>query len=181
MNEPLSNARHEHFAQLIAGGEDVSRAYEIAGYKGAGAAQSGRRLAKNAQIARRIAQLRASVEQPSRERAIEKAAVNKAWVLANLTKIAEMGMTATPVKDRYGKPIGEYKTNLAAANRALELVGKELGMFVERHEDVTKTALDGLSRDELKALRDELRAFLAATQPPAASATGEPERRPTTH
>lgn len=164
MNTPLKNSKHEHFAQLVSKGEKASRAYVTAGYSKAGAEQSANRLLKNADIQTRIAQLRAAIEQPSRERAIEKAAVDKAWVLHNLTQIVKMGMAVEPVRDEQGNELGELKAaNLPAANKALELVGKELGMFIDRKE-IRTGELDGLAHDDLKQLRDAITAFGGAGQ-----------------
>ena len=173
MSAPLRNHKHEHFAQLVAKGEKPPRAYVAAGYSEAGAAQSAGRLLKDAQVCARIEQLRKAVEEPARERAIEKAAVNKAWVLHNLTKIVSMGMQAEPVTDEEGQPVGEYRQNLAAANKALELVGKELGMFVERKE-IRTGALDDLDHEELKRLRDALGSVLGTAGTSAGGAGGAP-------
>jgi phage terminase small subunit len=156
----LKNQRHEHFAQLVAKGEKPGRAYVTAGYSKSGADQSGARLLRDAQVCSRVAELQKAIEEPARERAIEKAAVDKAWVLSNLTKIVAMGMATEPVRDSEGNETGELKANLAAANKALELVGKELGMFVDRKE-VRTGPLDGMPHDELKKLRDALGPFLA--------------------
>ena len=43
-------------------------------------------------------------------------------------------MQAQAVLDAKGNPTGEYTYNGSVANRALELLGKEQGMFVERKE-----------------------------------------------
>ena len=43
-------------------------------------------------------------------------------------------MQAVAVRGNDGKATGEYRYEGSVANRALELLGKELGMFVERHE-----------------------------------------------
>jgi hypothetical protein len=43
-------------------------------------------------------------------------------------------MQAVPVLDKEGNPTGEYQYNGFVANKALELLGREIGMFVERHE-----------------------------------------------
>lgn len=152
----LTNRRHEHFAQLVAKGEKPGRAYVTAGYSEAGADQSAARLLRKAEVCSRVAELREAVEKPSRERAIEKAAVDKAWVLSNLVKVVSMGMATEPIRDDEGNETGELKaTNLPAANKALELVGKELGMFVDRKE-VRTGALDAIPHDDLKRLRDAL-------------------------
>lgn len=152
----LKNAKHEHFALLVAGGKTPPKAYVIAGYSKNGAQQSANRLLRDAVIADRIDELRKSVEEPSRERAIEKAAVDKAWVLSELVEIVSMAKAADPVLDNEGNPTGEYKQNLAAANRALELVGKELGMFIERKE-VRTGELDDIPHEEKKAALDAVR------------------------
>jgi hypothetical protein len=36
--------------------------------------------------------------------------------------------------DEGGKPTGEYRYDGKVANRALELLGKQQGMFIDRHE-----------------------------------------------
>ena len=41
-------------------------------------------------------------------------------------------MASVPVRDKDGNPIGTYNFNAAGANKSLELIGKELGMFVNK-------------------------------------------------
>lgn len=157
----LRNTKHEHFAQLVAKGEKAGPAYVAAGYSVNGADQSAARLLRDAEVCSRIAQLREAVEKPSRERAIEKAAVDKAWVLHELIEVVKMAKSAEPVRDNEGNPIGEYKQNLNAANKALELIGKEQGMFVDRKE-IRTGALDDVSTAELEALDAAYTAIYAA-------------------
>lgn len=152
----LKNQRHEHFATLVAGGTDPTRAYVAAGYSENGARPSATRLLQDARVASRVAELRKSIQEPARERAIEKAAVDKAWVLHKLTRIVDLGMAVEPVRDQEGNEVGELKAaNLPAANQALSLIGKELGMFIDRKE-IRTGELDGLTHDELQRLRDAL-------------------------
>lgn len=73
----------------------------------------------------RVAELRDQIGQ--------RAALSKAWVLAELVKVYE---TAASDQGR----------NLAAANRALELIGTQLGMFVKRR---VVARLEDLSEEEL--------------------------------
>ena len=101
----LKNQRHEHFAQLVAGGKDGTSAYVTAGFSPNGAQQSAIRLLKVAVVCERIAELRKAVEEPARERAIEKAAVSKAWVLERLTKVVDLGMAVEPVMGPDGAPL----------------------------------------------------------------------------
>lgn len=146
----LKNARHEHFAQLVAGGKSAPKAYVLAGYSEIGAQQSANRLLKMSVISARINELRAAVEEPARERAIEKAAVDKAWVLSQLVENVKIAKAAEPVRDAEGNETGEYRANIPAANRALELLGKELGMFVDRKE-VRTGELDDLTPEQKRA------------------------------
>jgi hypothetical protein len=48
---------------------------------------------------------------------------------------ANRAMQTTQVTDSSGSPTGEYKWDGSVANRALELLGKECGMFVDRTEN----------------------------------------------
>lgn len=165
----LRNAKHEHFAQLLAKGESPPKAYVICGYSEHGAAQSANRLLKVADVAARIEELIKAVEQPSRERAIEKAAVNKAWVLQELVEVVKMAKAPELVLDNEGNPTGQCKQNLPAANQALGLIGKELGMFIDRAE-VRTGPLDGLEHEELRQLHDAIRSLAANREPVAESA-----------
>ena len=65
------------------------------------------------------------------------------WVLEQLKENYERAMRYKPIiKD--GVPTGEYVYNGAVANRALELIGKHFGMFVERVDhsgEITVTAI----------------------------------------
>ncbi len=65
-------------------------------------------------------------------------------IMRRFDEVAQRCMQAEPVLDRKGNPVyvdtadGDlvpaYTFNAAGANRALELLGKHLGAFVERHE-----------------------------------------------
>ena len=65
-------------------------------------------------------------------------------------------MQAAPVLDRDGEPTGEYQYQGQAANRALELLGKELGMFVERKQVDIPGQLAQLSDAQIAALFAEV-------------------------
>jgi hypothetical protein len=41
-------------------------------------------------------------------------------------------MQAEPVRDKDGNPTGEYRYDGAVANKALELLGRHLGMFADK-------------------------------------------------
>lgn len=99
----------------------------------------------------RVAELRAAVT----KKAVKKLEISKEWVLGQLVENVAMAKSAEPVFDNEGNPTGEYKQNLAAANKALELIGKELAMFVDRRE-VRNGSLDDASIEELLEIRKSL-------------------------
>lgn len=126
----LLNQKHEQFAQKVAKGMAATTAYAECGYSEKTAAAAASRLLTDVKVAARIAELKEKIATV----AMSKSGIDKAWVLERLVEVTKMGMAAEPVTDDEGNPIGEYKQNLAAANKSLELIGKELGMFIDRKE-----------------------------------------------
>jgi hypothetical protein len=161
VNKPLANAKHEHFAQLVSNGENPTRAYVLAGYSENGAKQSANRLLTNADLCARIAHLRSIKEQKHAAAVttvIAKAGLSKEWVIEQLMENVSMAKQAEPVRDNEGNPTGEYRQNLNAANKALELLGVEMGMFVK--QAVIRTGpLENLPPDEAKAVVDAIDAI----------------------
>lgn len=70
-------------------------------------------------------------------RLVEHAALTREWVIDKLVENVERAMTAVPVLNSDGEPTGEWKYQGNVANKALELLGKHLGMFAEQ-PDVDK-------------------------------------------
>lgn len=138
----LVNPRYERFAQELANGKSASEAYVLAGYKeNRGNASS---LKQQEIISNRVDEIlaeRIKAHAKATEKAIERLSVDREWVLARLIENAQAASA---------------KEDFSPANRALELVGKELGMFIDRkHID-----LDG----ELRGFSDaQLIAFLAGS------------------
>ena len=73
----------------------------------------------------------------------------------------ERAMEAIPVLDAAGNPTGKYVYNGNVANRALELLGKEQGMFVDRKEIGKPGAFDALDDEELERAIELLHAEVA--------------------
>lgn len=121
----LKNARHERFAQALAKGKTAEKAYEGAGYRPDRGAAS--RLSAKVNIRDRLAEIMG--------RAAEKVALDKSWVLDSLRQVRDLGLATELIDDRI-KPAETF--NLSAANRAVELVGKDLGMFKDLHEHTGK-------------------------------------------
>lgn len=53
------------------------------------------------------------------------------WVISRLMANVERAMQAEAVRSGTGEETGEFKYDGAVANRALELLGKKLGIFSE--------------------------------------------------
>lgn len=83
------------------------------------------------------------------EERAKRAEIDADFILNGLRDVFERSMQAVPVLDRKGNETGEYRFYPQAANRALELMGKHVGMFrekVEIHDE----------RDGLKQLLEEV-------------------------
>jgi phage terminase small subunit len=162
----LKNPRHEQFANFIAAGATPTKAYALAGYKEATADVCGRRLLRNAPVLLRVQELQAEANRSS----AKKAQLDRHWVLATLKENVERAMQAIPVKGADGNETGEYKWEGNVANRGLELLGKELGMFREKLDMTMKAEATSVSvilakhcsLDQLEAMRAEGVAQIAA-------------------
>jgi hypothetical protein len=93
------------------------------------------------------------------KRALEKAAISKAWVIEKLVENVERAMQAEPVRRKTDEGeeevSGEYVYNGSVANKALELIGKELGMFIDRKEVGGPNEFTRMSDEELDAFLRE--------------------------
>lgn len=79
------------------------------------------------------------------------------WVLSKLVENLNRAMQAEPVLNSAGMPTGEYTYQGTVANRALELIGKHLGSFPDRHEHrFDPHDLDKLGPHELIAIAARL-------------------------
>jgi len=134
----LANARHEQFAQKVASGLKLLEAYTLAGYSEAGAQSSASRLARNAKVAARIAELEAASAQASTAAVL----FDRARVLARLDELSRKA---------------EAEGNFSAAIRAEELIGRNRGMFIDRTEHFTWSGrLEDLDDAQLEAYRQSV-------------------------
>jgi phage terminase small subunit len=135
----LNNPKWELFAREAAKGAKGATAYKAAGYTATdkAAASNAYKLLQRADIKARVAELmneRDEQRAEASEKAMEKLAIDREWVLGKMIEQA----SAASAMAQHGSAI-----------RALELIGKEFGMFVERRESVNLYA--NLSDDELAA------------------------------
>lgn len=54
------------------------------------------------------------------------------WIVERLVENANRAMEAEPVRDAMGNPTGIYRYEGSVANKALELLGKHLGIFLDK-------------------------------------------------
>ncbi len=86
----------------------------------------------------------AAAVKAARQQLAEKVEITQEWVLGNLKTVAERCLQTAPVLGRKGDQVlventdGElvpaFVFNAAGATRSLELLGKHIGMFVDRTE-----------------------------------------------
>lgn len=140
----LKNQKHEIFARAVAQGRTADQAYEEAGYK-PNRHNASRLRNTNENVRARIEEIKGQ----KTEKVIEKAAISRIWVLDMLRENAERAMQHHPVLGPEGEEIGEYTYNGSVANRALELIGKEIGLFVDRKEFRYVNEFEKLSDEQL--------------------------------
>jgi hypothetical protein len=138
----LKNLRHERFAQELASGKSATEAYELAGYhpnKGNACV-----LKSKQAVADRVAEIRAvqsKIARAATEKAVERLSLDREWVLSRMMRnasiaLGESKVRTTVVPKDTGVPIEVEVTarDATAANRALELLGRELNMFIAKSE-----------------------------------------------
>lgn len=143
--EPLSNPQHDAFARALAEGRSPAQAAIDAGYAPASAATTARRLAARPEVAARIAALRAAA--PAATPPPDPAAPAPGPLPTRETVLRGLADALTEARGQ---------GNIMAQLRALELMGKELGMFGQRQEARPDNPLACLDAQSLLLLRDLL-------------------------
>jgi phage terminase small subunit len=123
--------KHEVFAREYCVDLNATKAAIRAGYSENTAKQQGSRLLTNADIRARIDELQG--------KRAEKLSLDAEWVLEKLVEVTQMSMQSKPVEkwdynERKLVETGEYVYDSQGANKALELIGKHLGMFKDKIE-----------------------------------------------
>lgn len=140
----LSNTRHERFAQELARGRSSTEAYKEAGYdcEGSSAWSAASRLSRNVQVSARVRELQIG--------GAERAMLTEEWVISRLMSNVERALQAEEVRSNTGEGTGEFKYDGNVANRALELLGKKLGIFPDKHE-IRSGPLDDMTEEQINA------------------------------
>ena len=128
-SQPLHRERYERFAHAMSQGQNQGQSALFAGFAASRSPQTGCWLAKRPEVKARIGYL----QMQSSNTAIERVALSKSWVLQEL---------------RENILLAKQAEDCSAINRAIELIGKELGMFVERKilgiQDIRSASADDL-------------------------------------
>lgn len=173
----LENPKHERFAQELAKGTSAEVAHSVAGYR---ASRSGAwQLKQKLYISNRVAELlseREAVHSQATAAAIKSAGLSKEWVIETLMENVGRAMQAEAIKDSKGTETGEYRYEGSVANRALELLGKELGMFVDRKEVGKPGEFESMNADQLRDYirREAAELGLGAAPSAELGASGKP-------
>jgi phage terminase small subunit len=128
--------REELLAQEYLVDLNITRAGIRAGYSPKWAHKAASRAFLKPEVQERVQELFAQREQRTQ--------ITQDYILKNLRAVAERCMQIEPVLDRKGEqvwvetPDGQmapaYTFQAQAANKSLELLGKHLGMFSEKHD-----------------------------------------------
>lgn len=138
----LKNHKWEMCALAMAGGSTQREAYRAGGLKYDPASAS--RLFNRPELKNRIAEIiaeRARTERQVAARAVEEAAIDRAWVIRHLRHNALGAMRGHPLYDRKGEILRDAngnprysKPDHQAAATSLRLIGLDIGMFINRTE-----------------------------------------------
>jgi hypothetical protein len=140
-------------AHLLAAGKSQQLAYKEAGYTGESTAAS-TKMANRADVKARTQEIIATQHKKeirSNERAIEKAAIDKGYIVSRLQYAAELGLRGKPLLGEDGKDTGRWslKPDIKGAVGALRTLAQMGGHLIERHEIGSPGDFARLTDDEL--------------------------------
>jgi phage terminase small subunit len=146
------NERQKRFVLEYLKDFNGSAAYQRAGYsaKGTVADVGASKLLRQAKVRKALAR--------AREELLQHLVVDKQYIMDHLRRNLERAMQEVEVVDKKGNPTGVFQYEGAVANKVLELMGKELGMFkgnveVNHAEPITtieiiRTVREGVDGEE---------------------------------
>lgn len=120
----MLSAKQERFCHEYILDYNGTQAAKRAGYSEKSAYSQAGRLLKNAEILARVRELQ--------HEQVERLSVSADYVVLKLMETREKCMEPVPVLDSNGNQTGEYTFDSKGALRALELLGRHLGMFDDR-------------------------------------------------
>ena len=133
--------RQTRFVQEYLIDPNATQAAVLAGYSEKTAYSQGQRLLKKVEVAQAIREAQAKASQRTE--------VNLDFLINQAQEILADARSGVTGRDRYGKPTSTAVPQLAAANKALELLARFTGFWVEQH-NVAIRPVDNLSETELE-------------------------------
>lgn len=67
-----------------------------------------------------------------KQKLTEKAELTTEWIIKSVKSVAERCMQAEPVLDKEGNATGEFRFEASGANKALELLGRYKGIWIDK-------------------------------------------------
>jgi hypothetical protein len=136
----LNDQRQERFCQILATGKTAHAAYTEAGYKPS--YTNAARLSIKEHIVARVLELQ--------DKIVDSIVMSKRWVTDALLENAQKALGRIPVKmGRVGEEKEIYVYRGDVANRAIQMAGLELGMFVQKSEHLIKNDFEKMTDHEL--------------------------------
>ena len=128
------------------------RAYNASGMNAATVNREAHSLLEHPKVAPRLKDLRNHVT----NQAVEHVALSRAWVLDRLMRHAQVCLGEIPLRLKMRKAhstdvveLETHQPDASAANRALELLGRELNLFTEKREVGKPGDFDHMADEEL--------------------------------
>lgn len=150
--------KHVLFVNEYLISQNVTQAYmKVYGCSEDAARKNGSRLMTNddikSEIERRQQEIKEDVEKET--------GISVQWVLNSFKTIADRCMQAEPVYDKETGAIVEYKFDSSGANKAVENIGRYLGMFndklkVDANNNNMNTDMTNMTPEERRVRIDEL-------------------------
>lgn len=137
----LKNKRHEAFAAAHANGKSATDAYKLV-YgvkKDHVAAAAASRLMTNVKIRERVEEIQKRITDRVVDETVDITKLNRAWLIQQAMELVHLA---------------KAEKQLNAANRALELLGREFKTFIDK-KHITVRTLAEMEDDELSELVSE--------------------------
>lgn len=120
------NVRQRRFVDEYLIDLNATKSAERAGYSAKTSHVQGPRLLGNVSV-------KAAIEAAQQARS-KRTLLTQDWVVERLMENHARAMQVEAVTDKFGNETGEFAYNGNVANKSLELLGKHLAMFTEKHE-----------------------------------------------
>lgn len=178
----LKNPRWEAYAQLIAQGIEAKEAWGRLSpniKNNASFSASLSRMKKQPQVIARIEELVKSnddIRIQETAAVYRKVVLSREWVIDQLVENVNRCMKNVKVLGSRGAPTGVYKFDSQGATRALELLGREIGMFIDRKQVDINAEFRSMTDADLRRIiqenQDVFGMKLIEAQPEPAPADG---------